>query len=128
MPITKITSGVLTDDLITSDKVANEFTTISSLTPGSTINVSYTSAQIFTLTPTSNTTLNITDPVIGISKVFIITGSGNSYTITLNVGGSSNTFNKISGDYDDTSGKKNLIQIMCVGATEFWYSISQIAT
>lgn len=128
MPITKITTGVLTDDLITSDKVANEFTTISSLTPGTSINVSYTSAQIFTLTPTSNTTLNITDPVIGISKVFIITGSGNSYTITLNVGGSSNTFNKISGDYDDTSGKKNLIQIMCVGATEFWYSISQIAT
>ena len=35
MPITKkITTGVLTDDLITSDKVANEFTTISSLTPG----------------------------------------------------------------------------------------------
>ena len=128
MPITKITTGVLTDDLITSDKVANEFTTISSLTPGTSINVSYTSAQIFTLTPTSNTTLNITNPVIGISKVFIITGSGNSYTITLNVGGSSNTFNKISGDYDDTSGKKNLIQIMCVGATEFWYSISQIAT
>jgi len=128
MPITKITTGVLTDDLITSDKVANEFTTIASLTPGTSINVSYTSAQIFTLTPTSNTTLNITDPVIGISKVFIITGSGNSYTITLNVGGSSNTFNKISGDYDDTSGKKNLIQIMCVGATEFWYSISQIAT
>ena len=128
MPITKITTGVLTDDLITSDKVAIEFTTIASLTPGTSINVSYTSAQIFTLTPTSNTTLNITDPVIGISKVFIITGSGNSYTITLNVGGSSNTFNKISGDYDDTSGKKNLIQIMCVGATEFWYSISQIAT
>ena len=70
MPITKITTGVLTDDLITSDKVANEFTTISSLTPGTSINVSYTSAQIFTLTPTSNTTLNITDPVIGISKVF----------------------------------------------------------
>ena len=34
---------------------------------------------------------------------------------------------KIIGDYDDTSGKKNFIQIMCVGATEFWYTISQPA-
>lgn len=104
------------------------FNTVTALTPAATINVDYDSAQIFTLTPTSNTTLNITDPVIGISKAFIITGSGNSYTITLNVGGSANTFNRIAGTYDDTSAKKNLIQIMCVGATEFWYTISQIAS
>ena len=38
------------------------------------------------------------------------------------------TFNKISGTYDDTSAKKNFIQITCVSATEFWYTISQIAT
>lgn len=104
------------------------FNTVTALTPASTIAVDYDSAQIFTLTPTSNTTLNITNPVIGISKAFIITGTGNSYTITLNVGGSANTFNKIAGDYDDTNAKKNLIQIMCVGATEFWYTISQIAS
>ena len=72
------------------------FNTVTALTPASTIAVDYDSAQIFTLTPTSNTTLNITNPVIGISKAFIITGSGNSYTITLNVGGSANTFNKIA--------------------------------
>jgi len=104
------------------------FNTITALTPASIINVDYDSAQIFTLTPTSSTTLNITDPIIGISKAFIITGTGNSYTITLNVGGSANTFNKIAGDYDDTNGTKNLIQIMCVGASEFWYTISQIAS
>lgn len=104
------------------------FNTVTALTPAATVNVDYDSAQIFTLTPTSNTTLNITNPVIGLSKSIIITGAGSSYTITLNVGGAAGTFNKIVGDYDDTSAKKNLIQIMCVGATEFWYTISQIAS
>jgi hypothetical protein len=104
------------------------FNTITALTPASTVNVDYDSAQIFTLTPTSNTTLNITDPIIGIQKSIIITGSGNSYTITLNVGGSANTFNKAAGDYDDTLGAKNLYSVLCVGPSEFWYSISQIAT
>jgi len=103
------------------------FNTVTALTPTATVNIEYDSAQIFTLTPTSNTTLNITDPIIGISKAFIITGSGNSYTITLNVEGAAGTFNKIAGDYDDTSATKNLIQIMCVGATEFWYTITQTA-
>ena len=95
------------------------------MTPASTIAVDYDSAQIFTLTPTSNTILNITDPIIGAQKNFIITGSGNSYTITLNVGGSANTFNKATGDYDDASGVKNLYSILCVAPNEFWYSIIQ---
>ena len=57
-----------------------------------------------------------------------MTGAGSSYTLSFQVGGSSGTFNKIAGDYDDTSSKKNLIQITCVASTEFWYSISQIAS
>lgn len=108
--------------------ITGGFNTITALTAASTVNVDYDSAQIFTLTPTSNTTLNITDPIIGLSKSIIITGAGSSYTITFNVGGATGTFNKISGTYDDTSNAKNLIQIMCVGATEFWYTISQIAS
>ena len=124
---TAVTTAKIADDAITNAKVGTEFTTASSLTAGATIAVDYTSAQIFTLTPGQNTTLNITNPVIGVSKAFIITGTGSSYTITFNVGGSAGTFNKIIGDYDDTSGKKNFIQIMCVGATEFWYTISQPA-
>ena len=122
-----ITTAKLADDTVTNAKVGTEFTTTSALTAGATIAIDYTSAQIFTLTPGQNTTLNITNPVIGVSKAFIITGTGSSYTITFNVGGSAGTFNKIIGDYDDTSGKKNFIQIMCVGATEFWYTISQPA-
>jgi len=124
---TAVTTAKIADDAVTNAKVGTEFTTASALTAGATIAVDYTSAQIFTLTPGQNTTLNITNPVIGVSKAFIITGTGSSYTITFNVGGSAGTFNKIIGDYDDTSGKKNFIQIMCVGATEFWYTISQPA-
>ena len=124
---TAVTTAKIADDAVTNAKVGTEFTTASALTAGATIAVDYTSAQIFTLTPGQNTTLNITNPVIGVSKAFVITGTGSSYTITFNVGGSAGTFNKIIGDYDDTSGKKNFIQIMCVGATEFWYTISQPA-
>ena len=118
MALTKITSSVIGD----------EFTSSSALSAGATENVDWTSAQIFTLTPTQSTTLNITNPTIGIQKTAVITGSGNSYTITLNVGGAAGTFNLISGEYDDTAGIKNLYSILCVGSTEFWYSISQIAT
>ena len=116
------------DDSITSSKVGNEFKTSAAVGSSATENIDWTSAQIFTLTPSQSTTLNVTNPVIGVSKSFVITGSGNSYTITLNVGGAAGTFNKISGDYDDTAGAKNLYSVLCVSATEFWYSISQIGT
>ena len=122
-----VTTGKLADDSVTNAKAGVEFTTASALTAGATVALDYTAAQVFTLTPNANTTLNITNPVIGVSKVIVITGAGGSYTLTFNVGGAAGTFNKISGDYDDTSSTKNFIQITCVGATEFWYTISQIA-
>ncbi len=128
MALTKITTNVITDDSITSPLVGAEFTTTSAVGSSATENIDWTSAQIFTLTPSQSTTLNVTNPVIGVQKNFIITGSGNSYTITLNVGGAAGTFNLISGEYDDTAGLKNIYSVLCVSATEFWYSISQIAT
>ena len=80
------------------------------------------------MTPNANTTLNITNAIIGVSKVIVVTGAGGTNTIAYTVGGAAGTFNLIAGEYDDTSAKKNFIQITCVSATEFWYSISQIAT
>ena len=147
MALTKVTSNVLNDDAVTTSKIVNanvtssklatasvtstkvgtEFTTATALTPAATIDVNYTAAQVFTLTPNANTTLNITNPVIGVTKAIVVTGAGGSYTIAYTVGGSAGTFNKISGDYDDASNTKNFIQITCVSATEFWYTISQIA-
>ena len=147
MALTKVTSNVLNDDAVTTSKIVNanvtssklaaasvtstkvgtEFTTATALTPAATIDVDYTAAQVFTLTPNANTTLNITNPVIGVTKAIVITGAGGSYTLGFTVGGSAGTFNKISGDYSDTAAAKNFIQITCVGATEFWYTISQIS-
>ena len=138
MAITKVTANVLADNSVSAAKIANdavgfekvdaEFTTSSALTAGATVNVDFDAAQVFTLTVNQNTTLNVTNPKIGITKTLVLTGSGGSRTIAFQVGGSSGTFNKIAGDYDDTSGKKNLISITCVSATEFWYAINQIAS
>ena len=114
---------------ITSDILADEFNTTGALTAGATVNVDFKDAEVFTLTPNANTTFNIQNPVIGITKIILVTGAGSSYTAdTWTVGGSSGTFNRVSGEYDDTSGTKNLIQILCISATEFWYTIVKPAT
>jgi hypothetical protein len=118
----------IADDAITHTKVGSEFTSSHSLTAAATIDVNFNEAQVFSLTPDQNTTLNITNPVVGISKVIVITGAGATNTISYTVGGAAGTFNLIAGEYDDTAALKNFIQIMCVSPTEFWYSISQIAT
>ena len=118
----------LSDNVVSYEKIDDEFTTSDALTAAATVNVNFDAAQIFTLTPTSSTTLNVTNPKVGITKTVIVTGAGGSYTLAFTVGGASGTFNLIAGEYDDTSSTKNLIQIICVSATEFWYSISQIAS
>ena len=124
-----IATAKIADDAVSFEKVDAEFTTSSALTAGATVNIDFDAAQVFTLTPNANTTFNITNPKIGITKTIIVTGAGGTYTAdTWTVGGVSGTFNKIAGTYDDTSSTKNFYQITCVSATEFWYSISQIAS
>jgi len=118
----------IADNVISYEKIDDEFSTSDALTAGATVDVDFDAAQVFTLTPDQNTTLNITNPKIGITKSVIVTGAGGSYTLAFTVGGASGTFNLIAGEYDDTSSTKNFIQIICVSATEFWYSISQIAS
>ena len=123
-----VVADKIANDVVSYEKIDNEFTTSSVLTAGATVDVDFDAAQIFTLTPDQNTTLNITNPKIGMTKAIILTGAGGSYTLSFTVGGSAGTFNLIGGEYDDTSSTKNFIQIICVSATEFWYSISQIAS
>jgi hypothetical protein len=107
---------------------ADLFGSITAVTPGATNNIDFSLSPVFTLTPNQNSTLNITNAEIGIVKDVVVTGSGNAYTLSFTVNGVAGTFNKISGTYDDTASTKNLIQIVCVNTTEFWYTISQIAT
>jgi hypothetical protein len=121
----------MANDAIGISNVGTEFKTLASLTPSSVIDVPFgtsNGAAVFTLTLNSNSTLNLVDVSPGINKHIVITGSGGGRTINFTVGGGAGTFNKISGAYNDASGIKNLIQILCVGNSEFWYSISQIDT
>ena len=126
--VTGSTALTIADNVVSYEKIDDEFSTSDALTAAATVDIDFDAAQIFTLTPTSSTTLNITNPKVGITKTLIVTGAGSSYTLSFTVGGASGTFNLIAGEYDDTSSTKNLIQIICVSATEFWYSISQIAS
>ena len=123
-----VVNASIVDNAVSYEKIDDEFSTIDALSAGATVAVDFDAAQVFTLTPNQNTTLNITNPKIGVTKTIIMTGSGGSRTLAFQVGGSSGTFNKIAGDYDDTSNKKNLISITCVAATEFWFAINQIAS
>ena len=113
-------------DSVGYGNIANEFKSTEALTAAGSIDVNFSNAQIFTLTPAQNFTLNITNPRVGQTKFIVITGAGGSYGLSWTVGGSSGTFNRIAGAYNDTSSTKNFIQISCVSATEFWYSVSQI--
>ena len=110
-------------------QLGDEFTTASALTQSSgTVNINWSLNQVFNFTATENITLNMQNVIPGLTKIIVITGEGQSNTLAFNVGGSAGTFNKLSGDYDDTGAAKNFRQVTCVSATEFWYSISQIAT
>lgn len=117
MARTRITSGVISD----------EFQTSQALT-GTSIDIDWNSAQVFTLTPSGNTTFTFSDFKVGMVKILVVTGSGGSPERTL-------TFpteaNKLGGDYDDTSNTKNFIQVVCTSNTgngEFFYTISQPAS
>lgn len=117
MALTKISSGVL----------SSEFQTVTDLTAASTIDLDWNSSQVFRLTPTSSTTFTFSDYKIGMVKILIVTGAGSSYDLTF----STTTTTNLGGEYDDTSGTKNFIQIICVdddGTPEFYYTITQPAT
>ena len=121
------TNKYLLDDSVTYNKVADEFKEISALTASATVDMDFNAAQVFNLTPNQNTTINITNPKVGLTKVLVLTGGGGTSTVGFTVGGASGTFNLVGGEYDDTASVKNFVQLICVNATEFWYSISQIA-
>lgn len=116
MALTKITSGV----------IAPEFTTSANLVSGASVSVDWNSAQIFRLTVNHSATFSFTDYKIGMVKIIVATGGGGSNTLTF-----PSEAVKLSGDYDDSSGTKNFIQIVCTdddGTPEFFYTISQPAT
>jgi len=129
MAKTQISADTIKDNSITAAKVGDEFTTVDTLTQSAgTVDIDWEAAQVFTFTATESITLDMLNVTPGITKIIVITGEGASNTLTFNVEGAAGTFNTLSGEYDDTASTKNFIQVTCVGATEFWYTISQIAS
>lgn len=119
MALTKVTHDVLED----------RYTAASAVTSGTTITIDSSSADVFTWTAGHSATINFTNVKIGDVITLAVTGGGGSYTLTLGtINTASGTYNKIAGDYDDTSAAKNFIEFKFISTTEAWYQISQIAS
>lgn len=117
------------DDGVTHDKLAARYTSSESVTSASSITINTENADIFTWTAGHSATIDFTNVKIGDVVTLQVTGGGGSYTLTLqNINASAGTFNKIAGDYDDTSATKNLIEFKFISTSEAWYQISQIAS
>jgi len=105
-----VTTAKLANDAVTYAKLGVEFTTSAALST----DVNFSSAQVFTKTLSSPTTLTFSNTQIGMVKDLVITGN---HALTLPTGST------VAGTYDGT--KSNLIQIVATGASEYWFSISQ---
>lgn len=98
--------------------VASSVTLSSSST---TATLDFTSAAVFQVTLPSdatNTSIVYSNNEIGMTKIIKVTGSGGSGTATI-------TGTNLSGTLDQTSATVNYIQVTCLGASEFIYTISQ---
>lgn len=107
-----ITTAKLDDDAVSYAKLGTEFTTSAAVAAS---DVDFSTAQVFTKTLSANTTLTFSNDSIGMIKDLVITGD---FTITFPTG------SKIAaGEYDGTV--SNLIQVLVVGAADYWITISQ---
>lgn len=110
---------------VTYSSLGNEFKTVASATTLSsgttTATLDFTSAAVFQVTLPSdatNTSIVYSNNEIGMTKIIKLTGSGGSGTPTI-------TGTKLSGTLDQTNATVNYIQVTCLGASEFIYTISQ---
>ena len=112
MALTKIKTSLIANDAVTYSKLSEEYTTSAAIAAE---NIDFSSAQVFTKTLGANTTLTFSNDSIGMIKDLVITGD---FTLTFPTG------SKIAaGEYDGTV--SNLIQILVVGAADYWITISQ---
>tara|TARA_R100001463_G_scaffold3208_1_gene13158 strand:- start:4931 stop:7627 length:2697 start_codon:yes stop_codon:yes gene_type:complete len=124
-----VATAMISDDAITSDKLGAEYTSAQAVTSAATITLDTDAYDVFTWTVGHTANIDFTNVVIGKVKTLVVTGGGSSYALTLrNINGSTGTFNKISGTYDDTSSTKNIIQIKFISTSEAWYTISKIGS
>lgn len=92
------------------------------VSPASTLSLDFDTAAVFTITSSISIELNFTNASIGDVKDIIITDSGGTSGLTLNSGLTATT---VAGEYSNTSGAVNFIQVVCTAANTFFLSISQ---
>jgi hypothetical protein len=125
----QIATAMVADDAITSDKLGAEYTNAYAISSAATMSFDTDAYDVWTWTAGHTADLDFTDVKIGMVKTLVVIGGGGNYSLTLrNINGSTGTFNKIAGDYDDTGSTKNIIQIKFISTSEAWYTISKIAT
>jgi hypothetical protein len=73
--------------------------------------------QVILPSDATNTSIVYSNNEIGMTKIIKLTGSGGSGTPTI-------TGTKLSGTLDQTNATVNYIQVTCLGASEFIYTIS----
>ena len=131
MAITKVTGDVLTDDTVKHNHIEARFTAsaaISTLT--GTVSFDCSTASNFKLSGnlTGAYTINLSNYKIG-QIITIYPLQAQSITLAAQ-GSSTNTFNKIGGDYDNST--SNVLQIECVDDSStdpiFFYSIATFAS
>ena len=117
MALTKITSGV----------IAQEFTSSSNLVSAASVSIDWNFSQVFKITPNHSITFSFTDYKVGMVKIIVATGAGGNNTLTF----PTEAVKLSDQEYDDTSGVKNFIQIVCTdddGTPEFYYTIAKEVT
>ena len=113
--VTGATELTIASNVITQDKLANQFKT--TLTNGSatgSVSLDFGAYQVFDMTLSGTTTFGITNAEIGMVKDLYVTGV-QTFSIT--------NGKSVAGTYDGSV--VNLIQIVAQTPTSFWYSISQ---
>lgn len=113
----------IADDQVTYDKLGAEFTTSSVIAPSANVDMSFSAAQVFTMTSSIAVDINFTNAEIGQVKDLIVTDSGGTSSLTFDT--TSNTITTIQGTYSATAGAVNFIQVVCTAANTFFLSISQ---
>lgn len=117
-----IAVNAMTADIYGNSSTGDSLRGSSPLTADANVDVDFDTAAVFTMTSSISIELNFTNASIGDVKDIIVTDSGGTSGLTLNSGLTATT---IAGEYSNTSGAVNFIQVVCTASNTFFLSISQ---
>ena len=120
MALTKVTSDVLADEFFS---IKTSHTT----TADETRDIDFTEAAVVPITTSHALTLKPTNYKVGMVKNVIITDAGGTSSIAYSTADSRVT-KLLNGEYSNTTGAVNFLQIICVGTNKFYVTISQEPT